>query len=643
MPGPALHHLIVDRLKADISTNKGLGNLNVDYAKLQQLLDNPKNLPYLFFGCQGPDFLFFNTKDMDEDLAKFVEMYFEVYDFIENFKEKLLSIVPQPVLDALAAFDEAKNEVIEDSGLLSELQETFAEISRIIDSFLPLITEMLKKFVSEFNLFELIDHPYRDGAIQGDWWWFDALHYRKTGKFVKGLLDATGNDLTKPLHLYALGYLTHYTADTVGHPYVNLISGGPYRSHAQRHKTAENYQDVFNLFNERSVDFNHSALHWLYNFNFNDQPIQPIEKFKNKRDHPNLNTNLPKKLSNLIADTIKKIYEEDGEDYGADVTSDDINNAYRLYYKWLKSATDTGTLPKPVPYSFSRELREVYDKAMDKLDRIGDFLEDAVDEAGVWGILSIFLILAALIAAAARAAAAIAEAVAGAIAKLGTATIRAAACLIYEHLFNAFQNFRLAVSLNGLAFPMMQHLTDPRLIQFANPSNNDPTGVNANKIRPLLPLLRFQPKAIFNPFQNEQHLIYPITKDEKKTVRGVLNSYLNQPATHYAFGGIRFFPEDILDRLEDIVNNANVKDEEELRLILDRGAGSLGNALILTLKSYERWKEGKKLLDFNLDGDRGYAYPCWTQVQKNGDEDTPDFPKELDTTNPISLHFIKQF
>ena len=45
--------------------------------------------------------------------------------------------------------------------------------------------------------------------------------------------------------------LIDVAADTVGHPYVNAISGGPYRSHAQRHKGSENYQDVFNFLGVR--------------------------------------------------------------------------------------------------------------------------------------------------------------------------------------------------------------------------------------------------------------------------------------------------------------------------------------------------------------------------------------------------------
>ena len=50
MRGPALHHRIVDRLKAAIQANSGLDN-----AELQALLADPKNLPHLFVRCHGPD------------------------------------------------------------------------------------------------------------------------------------------------------------------------------------------------------------------------------------------------------------------------------------------------------------------------------------------------------------------------------------------------------------------------------------------------------------------------------------------------------------------------------------------------------------------------------------------------------------
>lgn len=644
MPGPALHHLIADRLKSHVSKNQGLGrNLSpAEYTAFQTLLSNPANLPYLFIGCQGPDFLFFNTKDMNPTLGKFVEFYFEVYDFIENFKKTLLQAVPQPVLDALAAFDEAVDEVIEDSALLSEIKQTFDDLNQLLEGFSATLLEMVKKFISDFNLFDIISHPYRDGVKPDEkWWWFDALHYRKTGKYAKALLDLSAPGT--PEHLYALGYLTHFAADTVGHPYVNIVSGGPYRSHAQRHKTGENFQDVFNFLGVNGIDFNRSKLHALYNFNFNGT-VSDTE--------PDANTNMPAGLSKMIADAINKVYQEDADpetEYGAEITPADVNNAYRIYYRWFKSATDTGTLPPPVPYSLTAELREVWEKTMDNLDEAGDFLENAVDEAGDWGIWGIFLILAALAIAAVMAAAALADGVAGAIATLGTSTIRYAACLIYEQLYNAFQSFRLGVAANGLAFPMMEHLGEPRLIQFANPAFPDPSGANASTNAGLLPQLKWTVPFTSDPsgaiFHQERHLIYPITDGEKNPVMEAPPDYFNKFSTYFAFGPAPFNAA-IIDQLLTLTPNNNAANNDDgtaLANIIKEFR--LGNALNLTETIYDKWKTGKPFPDFNLDGDRGYAYLCWSQLKSATTVDPSDFPNELSANaNPaatVQLRFIK--
>ena len=618
MPGPALHHMIADRLKAAIQTNKGLGDAlsPADYAALQALLADPKNLPYFFMGCHGPDPFFFNTKDLNPTLGKFVEIYNDLADFLRDFERMLLEAVPQPVLDALAAFEETANEVIEDSSLLTEIKQTFEDLNQLLVGFQAVLTEALKKFVSDFNLFDIISHPYRDGASEGEWWWFDAMHYRKSGKLTTALLELT-RDASSPHHLYALGYLTHVAADTVGHAYVNLYCGGPYRAQAQRHKTGENFQDVFNLLGVTGLDFNYSKLHHLYNFNFDGGP-EPAE-----------NPVMPPDFAAFIADTLNAIYQEDADadpDYAKRISASDVDDTYRLWYRFMKGFTETGTLPPPVPYSFTAELREVWEQTVDNLEDVGDFLEDAVDQASDFGILSIFLILAALVAAAVMAAAAIADGIAGAVTTVGTATIRYAACLIYEQLYNAFQMFRLGVALNGLGFPMREHLADPRLRQFVTPTFPDPTGVNAPAVAPFEPLLRFTTDFLSDPaatiFNQERHLIYPLTDGEKRTVRPAPPSYFTTLPTHYAFGRIPL-DRDLIDQLVALAASPN-RDEAALLALL--GERTLGNALDLSGALYERWFKGEPLPDFNLDSDRGYGFLCWSQPGE-----APNEPKALVT------------
>lgn len=632
MPGPALHHMIAERLKARIQSNSGLGEslTATEYAALQALFADPKNLPYLFVGCHGPDPFFFFTKDLNPTIGKFVEIYNDVGDFIRDFEKMLLSAVPQPVLDALAGFEEAANEVIQDSALLSEIQQTFENLNATLTAFSAVLTEALKAFVTEFNLYDIVEHPYRDGAAEGEWWWFDAMHYRRTGEFTSAMLEAS-RDMSSPVHLYALGYLTHVAADTVGHAYVNLYSGGPYRNQAQRHKIGENFQDVFCLLVENNIDFNYSKLHALYNFNYQGiiSDTEPAE-----------NPTMPADLASFIAKTLNRIYQEDPDpnpDYARNpITASDVDDTYRLWYRFMKNFTESGTLPPPVAYSLTAELREVWEKTVDNLEEVGDFLEDAVDQASDFGLLSIFIILAALALAAVLAAAALADGIAGAVATIGTSTIRYAACLIYEQLYNAFQLFRLAITFNGLGFPMREHLTEPRLRQFITPAFADPTGVVAANVAGLEPLLRFKPDGIIaTVFHQERHLIYPLTGGEQSAVRPAPQSYFNALATHPAFGRIPL-DRDLIDELLALASSPNRKESD---LLAKLGKRTLGNALELSGVLYERWFRHKGIPDFNLDSDRGYGYLCWTQSGNEPNEPTPLNPDG--ESQPVKLEVIE--
>ncbi|MBV7532518.1 zinc dependent phospholipase C family protein [Chitinophaga sp. sic0106] len=634
MPGPSMHHLIAQQLRSQIQNGQGLGG-SAAYADIKATLSDPKHLPYLFLGCQGPDFLFFNTKDWNGTVGDLAQIYFKVYDAIEGFKKGLLDAVPQPIIDAVEAAGYAADQVIDNSSTLSEIEELFKDMQKVIDGLAATLVEMLKEFVTEFNVYNVLAHPYRDGQDKGKWWWFDAMHYRKTGRFAKALLDKTQPNT--PEHLYALGYLTHFTADTVGHPFVNINSGGPYRIHAQRHKTLENYQDVFNMKAKDNVDFNRSKLHALYNFKFEGVISAPDAE----DEIPDPDTHMPDGLAKLIAETLKEVFNNgsgDDNEYGPSISAEDVNNAYRLWYKWMRNATDTGTIPKPEPYSLTAELEEVWEKAMEDLGDIGDFIEDAVDQAGNFSFLAIFLILAALILAAIAAAHALIDAILGSITTLTTAGIRYAASLVYEQLYNAFQNFRLGVAFNGLAFPMQEHLNEPRFAQFKNTSFPDPLGTKAGDLFGQLPKLAVTLGAggfLDEMFHREKHMIYPPVSGatEQNPAHAAPNSYFSNTALHYAFDKIPL-SKTLIDTLATL-NGPESQVTAAFNPAATTGIKpSLGNAMMLTEEIYDRWKKNIKFPDFNLDADRGYGYPCWTQ--KGDPREQPD---ELDTT-PVDLTFI---
>lgn len=631
MPGPSMHHLMANALKQKIQAGNGLGN-NADYAKLQALLSDSRNFPYYFLGCQGPDFLFFNTKDWSSvPIGEAVKAYIKVYDFLDDFKEQLKSLVPQPVIDAIEALGAAADAVVENSSTLSELEQLFTDMKAVVDALLATLMEMVKDFITDFNVYDLLGHPYRDGQPKGEWWWFDAMHYRKTGRFATALLEKTPPD--SPLHLYAIGYLTHVSGDTVGHPYVNINDGGAYRTQSQRHKTGENYQDVFNLNMHNGTDWNRSQLHAYYNFNFSGT-ISPIG---DPNPQPDPHTKLPKDLANLISSTLNDIYSSgdvNDNEYGRKISPDDVDAAYRLWYRWLKSATETGTLPEPVAYSLTAELEEVWETAMDNLGGIGDFLEDAADFAGDFNILAIFIMLAALIVAAVAAAAALIDAVLGALTTLTTSGIRYAASLIYEHLYNAFQNFRLGVSLNGLAFPTLEHLNEPRFWQFQSTAINDPFGFNALDLKNTLPKLKVLLDGggpLDKLFHREKHLAYPpadLSASEPNQAIGAPDTYFATSALHYAFGPIPLDP-DFIEFLRHLKG-----DELKLNSYImaatrkKKRMPQLGNSLTLAEALYDDVLKKSGIPDFNLDAYRGYAYTCWTQKDAGG-QNPPEQPKEF--------------
>jgi len=75
-------------------------------------------------------------------------------------------------------------------------------------------------------------------------------------------------------------------------------------------------------------------------------------------------------------------------EYGSGITAERLNETFRIYYRWWRSTTESGTLPEPVASSFSAELREVWEQTIENLGDAGNFLENAVDSASGAGILA---------------------------------------------------------------------------------------------------------------------------------------------------------------------------------------------------------------------------------------------------------------
>ena len=122
-------------------------------------------------------------------------------------------------------------------GVVDSIKETATLVSGVMSE------SLLALFSAGVNLWPCLEPARQKDLPRTQWYWADYLHYIRSGRFASTLVrNSTGNDFH---HAYALGYLTHYVTDVVGHPYVNQVVGAPWRLAWQRHHLVENFIDAY--------------------------------------------------------------------------------------------------------------------------------------------------------------------------------------------------------------------------------------------------------------------------------------------------------------------------------------------------------------------------------------------------------------
>ena len=178
-------------------------------------------------GAVGPD-VFYAMADYGSDLQDLENFLIKIGGTFECISE-LMGQVDRYVsgLESAITF-----------GVSDELKKTFDLISGVIkQGVLALIVD------AGFNAWPVFEAARQKDQVREGWFWADYLHYVRSGRFVRALLkNSAGNP---NLHAYALGYLTHYVTDVVGHPYVNQVVQAPWRLYWQRHHLVENFIDAY--------------------------------------------------------------------------------------------------------------------------------------------------------------------------------------------------------------------------------------------------------------------------------------------------------------------------------------------------------------------------------------------------------------
>jgi Zinc dependent phospholipase C len=223
MPTSGTHITIVQRLALSSPLyEKLLGNSAADNTTPEGLRARFANL-----GAVGPD-IFYALADYGADLQD-----------LENFLMKVEGSF-QCLGELMGKLDRYVSgvESVITLGIAKSLKQSFDLVAGVIrEGEMALIVD------AGTNLWPVFEPAREKDLPRENWYWADYLHYIRTGRFVQKLLEKS--KVNPNLHAYALGYLTHYVTDVVGHPYVNQVVQAPWRLYWQRHHLVENFIDAY--------------------------------------------------------------------------------------------------------------------------------------------------------------------------------------------------------------------------------------------------------------------------------------------------------------------------------------------------------------------------------------------------------------
>jgi hypothetical protein len=611
MPGPITHLIVQQRMRRYLPELGGEGG-----KELADILSKTPCSPYAGFGSMGPDFLFFSLKEYGTPLDEITNFIFEVYDALApliEFYEKTIGPIETAIDNAVMAVDEVLFQ-----GLIQQIKDTADLATATALNAVAVIA------VENVDLFYPFYPKVQEGAPENDWYWFDFLHYRRTGTFASNMWANTGGDVD--LQQYVLGYVSHIATDVVGHPYVNAITGGPYRTHWHRHKLVENWIDAY----ARNRYGDSYALKQCLKLTSQDVYVPDaisgsyysrLTEFPGKK--------LPGKLAELLSDTMRQTYSDITHPEFLD--PDDLDSTYRLWLLWFEHATSIGDAQKPTPVpppgSATASLINDYVSGMPSLSGGGG----GGGGGGGFSILDLFAALFAFVKWLVEVLAyTLTWIITHAIDILTLPLTEALAMvkwLLYQvqkGIWEIYDNLRFMLVLGGYVFPEPRDLAkNPWGLALLNTAHVHLTGGVG---------------AAFNQFPRKQeshgnfgpaehHLLYQGTLQEQDHAEPAPLPFHNAFPEVFISQGHPYSPsiEQLYDCVEPYGSSAKATHH------IDQNTwhtAQLGSAMAFSARLM-----GQRLTDlpnFNLDGDRGYAWKTW-RAEK---------PSSIETDNPVPVNYI---
>ncbi|MEM1574869.1 MAG: zinc dependent phospholipase C family protein [Nitrososphaerota archaeon] len=591
MPKYATHMLVMDK-----ATEKLLKSKFADATALKNRRD------IAVIGAIGPDLFFWAT---DYELCKVLKDIFEAWDYIVGIYNDTIGKIVKAIEELGEAVEGAIEKVLPHTVemievLINECKETFELFKKVVSQGAlaallgidDLIGDMANIPTATHKIFDMFKPPLQEGKDETKWYWFDMLHYRYTGLFLKNLIE---NARTEAQKAYAYGYATHIATDLIGHGYVNQIVGGPYRTQVQRHSLVEYFIDA-----------------WVFREYYGgDVSSELLEKM-------NLPESLPDDVVDLIYNAFIKTYSDKKhpqllKSNNGFLTKEQIKETYKLFKRVtelmevkiekpkepfsnvmeiLQEALE-GFEPPPPPPSKDGDIcwealllgltegsRECWEKIAetiaDYLEWLGDLLEWTFET-----LLNLFdFILTALTA-------------------IPVSILIAILYGIQLLLYNILNSLREALAFSALAYPPLETLDSTGGLYLVHPYHCE-----------------FPKKPYPQIHSCSQNCLQCPSKGSEKPL--TIPSLYNENATP------KSFIEEIPLNLKYLDMYAKAKTPEETRklyLIITGVAApgmqewrKIGNAIDLSVWMISNSKDPLIATNWNLDSDRGYAYKHWKGI-----------------------------
>ncbi len=148
----------------------------------------------------------------------------------------------QPVLDNE---DRGALKKLADAGFADQLDTLSTELATLIQGTFATAKQIAQTIGQDLKPNVDTSSPADTVPPATQWEARDFLHWKKSGLFLRNLLDGATASKDARMQAYAYGYLVGYACKVCGSPFLNSVVGGPPRTQWWRQRFVSNYVDAW--------------------------------------------------------------------------------------------------------------------------------------------------------------------------------------------------------------------------------------------------------------------------------------------------------------------------------------------------------------------------------------------------------------